>query len=232
LPVLDFFKALAVCHTVVCDSEYEYTDENPIPTYQASSPDELALVQGASSVGIIFKSRAHSILTLQNMNSVPFQEETFRVLAEFPFDSTRKCMSVLLQDEYTQRFYLYTKGADNVMLDKFTFAAGSSLKTQIIGDLYSYSCQGFRTLVIGMKEISAGDYARFEKLHTSLQSSTSEFKDRQLTQLYQKMEQNILYLGSTAIEDKLQEGVPETIANILAAEIRFWVLTGDKLVSL
>jgi len=83
-----------------------------------------------------------------------------------------------------------------------------------------------------MKEISAGDYARFEKIHTTLQSSSSEFKERQLTQLYQKMEQNILYLGSTAIEDKLQDGVPETIANILAAEIRFWVLTGDKLVSL
>jgi P-type E1-E2 ATPase len=83
-----------------------------------------------------------------------------------------------------------------------------------------------------MKEISAADYSRFEKLHTSLQSSTSEYKERQLTQLYQKMEQNILYLGSTAIEDKLQDGVPETIANILAAEIRFWVLTGDKLVSL
>lgn len=83
-----------------------------------------------------------------------------------------------------------------------------------------------------MKEISAADYAKFEKLHTSLQSSTSEYKERQLTQLYQKMEQNILYLGSTAIEDKLQDGVPETIANILAAEIRFWVLTGDKLVSL
>lgn len=83
-----------------------------------------------------------------------------------------------------------------------------------------------------MKEVSAGDYAKFEKIHSSLQSSTSEFKERQLTQLYQKMEQNIQYLGSTAIEDKLQDGVPETIANILAAEIRFWVLTGDKQVSL
>jgi phospholipid-transporting ATPase len=120
---------LAVCHTVVCDAEYEYTDENPIPTYQASSPDELALVQGASSVGIIFKSRAHSILTLQNMNTVPYQEETFRVLAEFPFDSTRKCMSVLLQDEYSERFFLYTKGADNIMLDKISFVDESSLKT-------------------------------------------------------------------------------------------------------
>ena len=113
----------------MCDAEYEYTDENPIPNYQASSPDELALVQGASSVGIIFKSRAHSIFTLQNMNTVPYQEETFRVLAEFPFDSIRKCMSVLLQDEFSQRFYLYTKGADNVMLDKISFADGSSLQT-------------------------------------------------------------------------------------------------------
>jgi P-type E1-E2 ATPase len=83
-----------------------------------------------------------------------------------------------------------------------------------------------------MKEVSAADYAKFEKIHSSLQSSTSDFKERQLTQLYQKMEQNIQYLGSTAIEDKLQDGVPETISNILAAEIRFWVLTGDKLVSL
>ena len=35
-------------------------------------------------------------------------------------------------------------------------------------------------------------------------------------------------LGCTAIEDKLQTGVPETIANLAAAGIRLWVLTGDK----
>lgn len=43
------------------------------------------------------------------------------------------------------------------------------------------------------------------------------------------MEHGLSYLGCTAIEDKLQDGVPETIATLIKAEIRFWVLTGDKL---
>ncbi len=43
------------------------------------------------------------------------------------------------------------------------------------------------------------------------------------------MEHGLSYLGCTAIEDKLQDGVPETIVTLIQAEIRFWVLTGDKL---
>ena len=36
------------------------------------------------------------------------------------------------------------------------------------------------------------------------------------------------FLGATAIEDKLQDGVPRTIANLRSAGIKIWVLTGDK----
>lgn len=35
-------------------------------------------------------------------------------------------------------------------------------------------------------------------------------------------------LGATAIEDRLQAGVPETIATLMKAEIKIWILTGDK----
>lgn len=35
-------------------------------------------------------------------------------------------------------------------------------------------------------------------------------------------------LGATAIEDKLQDGVPETISKLAKADIKIWVLTGDK----
>jgi phospholipid-transporting ATPase len=38
-------------------------------------------------------------------------------------------------------------------------------------------------------------------------------------------------MGITAVEDKLQEGVPATIATLIKADIRFFVLTGDKLES-
>ena len=43
------------------------------------------------------------------------------------------------------------------------------------------------------------------------------------------MEHKLRYLGSTAIEDKLQEGVPWTIERLMQADIRFFMLTGDKL---
>lgn len=41
-------------------------------------------------------------------------------------------------------------------------------------------------------------------------------------------QQNLMLLGATAIEDRLQAGVPETIATLMRADIKIWVLTGDK----
>lgn len=63
--------------------------------------------------------------------------------------------------------------------------------------------------------------------------------------MYEKIEKNLVLLGATAIEDKLQDGVPDTIANLARvnshslvtllltvllpqANIKIWVLTGDK----
>lgn len=58
--------------------------------------------------------------------------------------------------------------------------------------------------------------------------STEPNKDELLNQLYDEMEQGLTYIGSTAIEDKLQDGVPDTIAKLIETDIRVWVLTGDK----
>jgi phospholipid-translocating ATPase len=49
-----------------------------------------------------------------------------------------------------------------------------------------------------------------------------------VSELYEKIERNLLLVGSTAIEDKLQDGVPECIAKLAKANIKIWVLTGDK----
>jgi len=53
-------------------------------------------------------------------------------------------------------------------------------------------------------------------------------RDDKLSEVYEEIEKNMLLVGVTAIEDKLQDGVPETIANLLLADIKIWVLTGDK----
>lgn len=47
--------------------------------------------------------------------------------------------------------------------------------------------------------------------------------------LYEKYEKEFKYLGITAVEDKLQEGVPATLATLNKSNIRFYILTGDKI---
>jgi len=59
-------------------------------------------------------------------------------------------------------------------------------------------------------------------------SITLERRDELLDALYEELEQDMQLIGATAINDKLQDGVPHTIAQLLDAGIRFWVLTGDK----
>ena len=53
-------------------------------------------------------------------------------------------------------------------------------------------------------------------------------RDTKLDKVYEEIECDMLLIGATAIEDKLQDGVPETIANLAVAGIKIWVLTGDK----
>jgi hypothetical protein len=52
----------------------------------------------------------------------------------------------------------------------------------------------------------------------------------QTTQVSEEVERDLVLLGCTAIEDKLQDGVPQAIKSLADANIRLWVLTGDKMV--
>ena len=53
-------------------------------------------------------------------------------------------------------------------------------------------------------------------------------KEIKLAELYDSYEKGLDYVGASAIEDKLQYGVPETIDMLIKANIKVWVLTGDK----
>ena len=59
-------------------------------------------------------------------------------------------------------------------------------------------------------------------------SVSLENRDEKLDVVYEEIEENLKLIGATAIEDKLQDGVPEAIANLAQAGIKIWVLTGDK----
>jgi magnesium-transporting ATPase (P-type) len=116
----DFFTMLAVCHT--CMVEKEKKSKDPAVSnddglkYSASSPDELALVMGAKDVGIVFHKRTSSTISIMLEHNQT--EEDYDALVEFPFDSTRKRMSLLVRHLQTNRYFLLCKGADTIMLPR------------------------------------------------------------------------------------------------------------------
>lgn len=109
----NFYTMLAVCHTVMVDEK-----ENGELTYQASSPDEEALVKGAGQLGYVLKDRkTKSDGTVDvHFHSEEEGELIFKVYFEFPFDSTRKRMSVVC--EHQGKYYLMCKGADSIMFPR------------------------------------------------------------------------------------------------------------------
>jgi phospholipid-transporting ATPase len=71
-------------------------------------------------------------------------------------------------------------------------------------------------------------------IHRYIEAQTMETgpngmsRDDYINEMMSKVEANLKLIGSTAIEDKLQDDVPDTIDTLLKAGIHIWVLTGDK----
>jgi len=215
-----FYRMLAVCHTVLVEHV-----EGQLH-YQASSPDEEALVKGAAQMGFELTNR-HS--KADGTVDVHFRrpdgaDVQFKVHCEFPFDSTRKRMSVVCEGQ--GRFFLMCKGADSIMFPRCRFE-GVQLD-QVQADLHRFAVEGLRTLVMAQRELSQTEFhAICHEVHL-LKVSDPRTKDQRLADFFDLHEQRLLYLGSSAIEDKLQDQVPETIAKLIESEIKLWVLTGDK----
>ncbi|GAB5566232.1 phospholipid-transporting ATPase IB isoform X1 [Prionailurus iriomotensis] len=233
--IQEFLTLLAVCHTVVPEKD----GDNII--YQASSPDEAALVKGARKLGFVFTARTPYSVIIEAMG----QEQTFGILNVLEFSrfpdplfrhqqprtrlhsweySDRKRMSVIVRTPSGQ-LRLYCKGADNVIFERLS--KDSKYMEETLCHLEYFATEGLRTLCVAYADLSEQEYEEWLKVY---REASTILKDRaqRLEECYEIIEKNLLLLGATAIEDRLQAGVPETIATLLKAEIKIWVLTGDK----
>jgi len=89
--LFSLLSAVSVCHTVVLDQDPE-TDEI---TYQATSPDELAFVMGVKEAGFEMTSRDTTTIVILNRRTDEIVD--YEILGEFPFDSDRKRMSLIVR---------------------------------------------------------------------------------------------------------------------------------------
>uniref|UniRef100_A0A8D2MBJ9 Phospholipid-transporting ATPase n=1 Tax=Zonotrichia albicollis TaxID=44394 RepID=A0A8D2MBJ9_ZONAL len=209
-----FFFLLAICHTVMAD-----TSDGQLH-YQAASPDEGALVTAARNFGYVFLSRTQNTITISEMGV----QRTYDVLAILDFNSDRKRMSVIVR-ESGGHIRLYCKGADTVIYERLHPSNVKREATEEALDVFAN--ETLRTLCLCYRDISQDEFEVWNKKFLEASLATSH-RDEALDKVYEEIEKNLILLGATAIEDKLQDGVPETISRLSKADIKIWVLTGDK----
>ncbi|XP_072294181.1 phospholipid-transporting ATPase IC [Eucyclogobius newberryi] len=211
----EFLRALSLCHTVM--AEYK----NGAPVYQAASPDEEALVGAARELGWAFISRTRDFIVISELGV----QRQYQILALLDFTSQRRRMSMLVR-EPEGGLKLYSKGADIVILERLQKDCPHQEQTELALEMFAESC--LRTLCIAVRSVSEEMWKKWSKSLSQASEMILSEREVLLDQLYDEMERDLQLLGLTAIEDRLQDGVPETIALLQQAGLKVWVLTGDK----
>eukprot|EP00928_Gymnodinium_smaydae_P023876 TRINITY_DN19528_c0_g3_i1.p1 TRINITY_DN19528_c0_g3~~TRINITY_DN19528_c0_g3_i1.p1 ORF type:complete len:1222 (+),score=101.94 TRINITY_DN19528_c0_g3_i1:38-3703(+) len=223
--VFQMFTCLAVCHDVQAKKPDEDFEVDSL-VYQGSSPDEVALVNIARDCGIAYtgsRRRPGSSKSDIIIKGPGDHRKKYVVLARLPFSSDRKRMSIILRNGST--IWCITKGADTTMEGLLCEPFSQSTTDHIL----QYSSQGLRVLVIAFKEVPVAEFEEWDKDYRAANNVVDSSREEQMAKLAAKMETGLNFCGLTAVEDRLQDGVPEAIETLKKAGIRMWVLTGDKI---
>lgn len=216
----EFLTALSTCHTVIP----EVNDLDGSIKYQAASPDEGALVQGAADLGYKFIIRRPKGVTINT--KLTNLDSEYELLNICEFNSTRKRMSAIFRcpDGVIR---LFCKGADTVILERLSQQEAQPFVDSTLRHLEDFAADGLRTLCIASRIVGEEEYQAWSSKYYEASTSLNDRSDK-LDEVAESIEKDLFLLGATAIEDKLQDGVPETIHTLQAAGIKVWVLTGDR----
>lgn len=214
-----FMLALALCHTVIAE---HVPGDPPKIEFKAQSPDEAALVATARDMGFTVLGSTSDGIELNIMG----EERHYTVLNTIEFNSTRKRMSAIVKMP-DGRIVLFCKGADSIIYSRLKRGEQAELRKNTAEHLEMFAREGLRTLCIAQRVLSQEEYLAWRKEHDRAATALTD-REEKLEEVADKIEQDLSLIGGTAIEDRLQDGVPDTIALLGEAGIKLWVLTGDK----
>lgn len=206
------------------DEEDEETKAKKRTTirYQAQSPDEICLCNFARDNGVVLKERRNTELVVDVFG----EEQIYEILQVMEFTSDRRRMSVMLRQP-DGKIVVYSKGADSIMMARLSDSVPAGIRNRTQAHIDEFSLEGLRTLICGKKMLTDKEYDTFaQKYNQAL--SMIDGRDEKVEELSDAMERDFDLVGCTAIEDKLQDGVPEAIAYFIAGGIKVWIITGDK----
>ncbi|OLL24936.1 putative phospholipid-transporting ATPase NEO1 [Neolecta irregularis DAH-3] len=209
--VRDAVFALSVCHNVT-----PTRDDNNEISYQAASPDEIAIVNWTERVGLQLIHRERGAITLQRGS----ENLVVQVLHVFPFTSESKRMGIVV--EYNDEIWFFEKGADVIMSE---IVVKNDWLDEESGNM---AREGLRTLIIARKHLSRDTYNDFAKKYHAASISFAGREDKMASVVREYLENRMEMLGITGVEDRLQRDVKRSLELLRNAGIRIWMITGDK----
>ncbi|CAM8884297.1 unnamed protein product [Rhodiola kirilowii] len=223
--IQNFFRVLAICHTAISDID----GKTGKVSYEAESPDEAAFVIAARELGFVFYNRTQTSIVLhefspQTGNQV---EREYKLLNIIEFTSSRKRMAVIVRNP-EGKLVLLCKGADSVMFERLG-SNGRKFEDKTRAHVHEYADAGLRTLLLAYRVLSEEEYNEFSTKFIEAKNMVSGDRDTLIDGVAELIETDLILLGATAVEDKLQNGVPDCIDKLAQAGIKIWVLTGDKM---
>ena len=206
---------------VLCNNVTPIIDKNNNIDYQASSPDEIALVKFSELLNMKLIYRNDKLIKIKDpIGNI----EEFEILAIFPFSSETKRMGIILKNIKYGHIIFYLKGAENIIM--------KLVKKEYIGyikeNTENLATKGLRTLVLTQKLISEKEFNDWNKEYNEALTSMNNRKEKILN-VIKKLENNMDFLCVTGVEDLLQDDVSTTIDNLRNAGMKLWMLTGDKI---
>ncbi|XP_030210357.1 probable phospholipid-transporting ATPase IH isoform X3 [Gadus morhua] len=222
-----FFRALCLCHTVQVKEEetvdgikHGLHSGRPSSFYISSSPDEVALVEGMKRLGYTYLRLKDSHMEILNRED---QVERFELLEVLTFDSVRRRMSVIVRAS-TGEVYLFCKGADSSIFPRVVSGKVEEVKDRVEHN----AIEGLRTLCVAYRALTPEQYEETYRLLNEARLALHD-RDRRLAEAYDQIETQLVLLGATAVEDRLQEEAADTVESLHQAGMKVWVLTGDKM---
>jgi len=219
--VLEAVQALALCHNVTPVFEDDPQEETSLQieadqqsqqtvVYQASSPDEVALVTWTESVGLTLVKRDLNTMQLRAPNGTNL---VYTILHIFPFTSESKRMGIILKDMQTGEIIFYLKGADVVMQ---TIVQYNDWLEEECGNL---AREGLRTLVVAKKVLTEDQYQDFQTRYHQAKMSVQD-RNLKVQAVVDSLERDMELLCMTGVEDRLQENVRPTLELLRNAGIK------------
>lgn len=222
--VLEAVQALALCHNVTPVYDEEQPEEMALQieadqqsqqtvVYQASSPDEVALVTWTESVGLTLVKRDLNSMQLRAPNGTIL---AYTILHIFPFTSETKRMGIILKDEQSGEIIFYLKGADVVMQSIVQY---NDWLEEECGNL---AREGLRTLVVAKKVLTEEQYQEFQSRYHQAKMSLQD-RNMKVQAVVESLERDMELLCMTGVEDRLQENVRPTLEMLRNAGIKVCV---------